>query len=136
MTMPTARQMLIILLLTAGLGLSVAYAPPGSWSMVHLVPVAIELLLLAIPPVRVLTMRVAAAVSNPSPSARRWISLGLALLSFAYLILAAKVQERELWPRSHDEQAYLIQMQMLARGRLWMPPHPLGEFFDTYFVQM
>ena len=29
---------------------------------------------------------------------------------------------------------YLLQAQMLAHGRLWMPPHPLGEFFDSFFV--
>ena len=30
---------------------------------------------------------------------------------------------------------HVLQMQMLARFRLWMPPHPMGEFFESFFVQ-
>lgn len=34
----------------------------------------------------------------------------------------------------HDEFQFHLQSQLVARGRLWMPPHPLGEFFDTFYV--
>jgi hypothetical protein len=64
-----------------------------------------------------------------------WISFAIvAVLCGAYLMIAAAVQHRDLTPLSHDEQSYLLQMQMLARGRLWMPPHPLADFFDTFMV--
>src|SRR5205085_1281309 len=52
----------------------------------------------------------------------------------AYFIFTAFHQERDLFPKTHDDQSYLIQMQMLAHGRLWMPQHPLADFFDTFYV--
>lgn len=36
----------------------------------------------------------------------------------------------------HDEFQFHLQSQLVARGRLWMPPHPLGAFFDTFYVLM
>jgi hypothetical protein len=39
-----------------------------------------------------------------------------------------------LHPQWADEQSYLIQMQMLARGRLWMPEHPAGDFFESFYL--
>ena len=37
-------------------------------------------------------------------------------------------------PALSDEYSYLLQSQMLARGRLWQPGHPLPEFFTTFQV--
>src|ERR1700690_1023091 len=34
----------------------------------------------------------------------------------------------------HDEFQFLLQTRMLAAGKLSMPPHPLADFFDTFYV--
>jgi 4-amino-4-deoxy-L-arabinose transferase-like glycosyltransferase len=33
-----------------------------------------------------------------------------------------------------DECSYAIGAQLLARGHLWLPQHPLGDFFDSFFL--
>jgi 4-amino-4-deoxy-L-arabinose transferase-like glycosyltransferase len=50
------------------------------------------------------------------------------------LIFNATYSERELFPKIHDEFTHLVQAQILAKGRLWLPPHPLADFFDSYFI--
>ena len=41
---------------------------------------------------------------------------------------------RDWFPRLHDEQRVLLQMRMMAHGRLWMPQHQLADFFETQHV--
>jgi hypothetical protein len=43
-------------------------------------------------------------------------------------------QIRRFHHRWHDEGSYLIQAQMLAQGRLWMPAHPAAASFETFHV--
>ena len=59
-------------------------------------------------------------------------SLAAAMFAGGYLLLTATDQHREFLPYLHDEFSYLIQAQQLARGRLWMPGHPLAPFFDSF----
>jgi hypothetical protein len=73
-------------------------------------------------------------VRSPSPAARRITTIVIALLATAYFVLSAKQQGTELVPRIHDESSYLIQTRMLLRGRLWMPQHPLADFFDSFHI--
>ena len=56
------------------------------------------------------------------------------LLAAAYFVFTAVHQGRDLFPKTHDDQSYLLQMRMLAGGRLWMPQHELADFFDTFYV--
>jgi hypothetical protein len=58
------------------------------------------------------------------------------LLATAYLAFTALHQHRELFAKIHDEGMYLLQARMLAHGRLWMPAHPLADFFETFHVQV
>jgi hypothetical protein len=51
-----------------------------------------------------------------------------ATLAFLY----ATARGRPLRPYVHDEFSYLIQAHQFARGHGWMPPHPLGPFFDSF----
>ena len=71
---------------------------------------------------------------KPGRRARWGIAAVLFGASVYYFLLSASLAERDLYPKFHDEFMYLLQSQMLARGRLWMPQHPLAEFFDSFFV--
>lgn len=75
-----------------------------------------------------------ASLEATSPAARMRIAIAVGLLATVYLILTAHLQGRDLFAKTHDDQSYLLQMQMLARFRLWMPQHPLADFFDTFYV--
>lgn len=63
-----------------------------------------------------------------------WMAVGVAIVAALLLYAFAASQGRPFIPTFHDEHAYLIQMQMLARGRLWMPQHPMADFFETFHV--
>ncbi len=62
------------------------------------------------------------------------IATGISIAAIVYLLLVVFIQGRPLIPLWHDEYMFLLQAQMLARLRLWMPAHPLGDFFDTFYV--
>lgn len=55
-------------------------------------------------------------------------------LSIAALYATALSSNRQFTPIFHDEFAYLLQARMFASGRLWMPAHPLADFFETFYV--
>jgi hypothetical protein len=62
------------------------------------------------------------------------VLVGLAVA--IWLIFQANRRPDEMFPRIHDEHAYLIQARMLARGHLWLKPYPpaVAPFFDTFYV--
>jgi hypothetical protein len=51
-----------------------------------------------------------------------------------YLFATAWWQGTDLVPKVVDESSYLIQIRMLASGRLWMGPHPpeIRPFFEAF----
>lgn len=69
---------------------------------------------------------------NPSDRARAWTTAVVWAMAFVYLLLTARQQHRDLFPRIHDECSYTIQAKMLAGGHLWLPRHELGDFFETF----
>src|SRR5258705_9444821 len=73
---------------------------------------------------------------RPRPSAKvRAITFTiLFVISARYFLFSADAAGRGLFPTLHDEFMYLLQARMLARGRLWMPAHPLADFFDCFNV--
>ena len=71
---------------------------------------------------------------HPSLRTRLIAALLIAGLATTFLIATSLYYDRYLKPMWHDEFAYAIQTRMLAQGRLWMPAHPLGEFFETFYV--
>ncbi|MGB7157093.1 MAG: hypothetical protein WBD40_03440 [Tepidisphaeraceae bacterium] len=73
-------------------------------------------------------------ISHPSDAARRRIAFGIGLLTSAYLYVTASWQGRTFQPRWHDEFMALLQARMMSIGRLWMPPLPNGDFFDSFYV--
>src|SRR5439155_14127785 len=87
-----------------------------------------------IPPIARPLSRGLDRLRRPGRRARWVIAAVLFGGSVYYFLLSASLAGRDLYPKFHDEFMYLLQSQMLARGRLWMPQHPLAEFFDSFFV--
>jgi hypothetical protein len=77
---------------------------------------------------------VAQKLRAPSPRKRAWIGVAIAVFAASYLALTAVHQDRDFFAKTHDECSYLLQTHMLAHGRLWMPSHPLADFFDSFYV--
>lgn len=92
--------------------------------------------LAATPATRMRIARALAAVRNPTVRARRWTTLTVCVVAIAYMLVTALYQQRELIPKFHDEHMHLLQMQMLARGKLWMAQHLLADFFETFHVMV
>ena len=87
-----------------------------------------------VPAVRRAVLAVVARVRAPSPRSLERAAVGVALAATCYFVFTAFLQDRDLFPKTHDEGSYVIGLRMLARGRLWMPQHPLADFFDTFYV--
>ena len=71
---------------------------------------------------------------NPTAAKRRFITLLVFLTTSLYLALTALRQHRDFGFRVQDEMMYLVQVQMLARGHLTLPPHPMADFFQTFYL--
>ena len=97
-------------------------------------PFAVSAVLCLIPPVRGAVAALLDRLRNPSPRSRTLTTLAFALLACAYLYGTARWQGRDVSAKEQDESMYLIQTQMLARGRLWMPQHPCADFFESFHV--
>lgn len=52
--------------------------------------------------------------------------------SIALLYLQAVQQSRDFGLHYQDEYSYRIQTRMVAQDKLWMPEHPLAEFFQNF----
>src|SRR3954467_10029879 len=102
---------------------------PGRWALLALTAV-----LSLLPGIPQRMTRVLDRVRNPSPRALDWATIAISLGATAYFVFTAFNQDRDLFPKTHDEGSYVIGLRMLARGRLWMPQHPLADFFDTFYV--
>ena len=73
-------------------------------------------------------------ISGPSATNRTRAAIGIAIASCFYLTFTAHRQDRDFFPKTLDDQSYVIQMHMLAHGKLWMPSHPCADFFDTFHM--
>lgn len=78
--------------------------------------------------------RILRRLRRPSAGTTNIAAFAIAIVAAGYFILTAYLQDRDLFPKTHDDCSYLIQMQMLARGRLWMPGLPLPDFFDSFYI--
>jgi 4-amino-4-deoxy-L-arabinose transferase-like glycosyltransferase len=130
---PTAPKRLIFALLLIGIALFAADSDlRASWPqyVVALLASGIGLL----PSVRRRSTTLLEKLRVPSPRAK-WLTFAIVfVLCNRYFALSAAHAGRYLSPQFHDEFMYLLQARMLARGRLWMPQHPLADFFDSFFV--
>jgi hypothetical protein len=121
----------VVLYITLPPGPAGQHARTATWRWVTAIAVALFALL---PPIHRIIFRGMEKVRHPSAGARWKIAVIVALVAAGYFLLTALNQDRDFFAKTHDECAYLIQTQMLARGKLWMPAHPLHDFFDTFYV--
>jgi hypothetical protein len=94
----------------------------------------ISAILALIPAVRDRVAGLVDLTRHPSPRTRRRVALVIAVLSSLYLFWTESRQGRDFYAKEQDESMYLIQSQMLARGRLWMPAHAHADFFESFHV--
>jgi hypothetical protein len=76
------------------------------------------------------------AVLSPTARLLREPVAGVAVgfASVLYLVSTALHSGRTLAPSWGDDQAYMLQLRMLATGRLWTVAHPLADFFENCFI--
>lgn len=87
-------------------------------------------------PLRRGSLRVWRWFERLSRTGRNRFALGLCVAGCVILPMIAMLAGRPVDMMWHDEFQFHLQSQLVARGKLWMPPHPLGEFFDTFYVLM
>ena len=129
---PIFRRVVVALLLLLGLVCSLRFGAVGPVTPSPLVVAAVLALVFGMSLVLPRDVDLLAQVRSPSRRAANWTAVGIAL--GAVLLLYVFASGRPFVPTFHDEHAHVIQMQMLARGRLWMPAHPLADFFETFHV--
>lgn len=71
---------------------------------------------------------------NLSRGGRRLLTLFVWLVASLYLAYTAHRQGRDFSFKTQDEFMYLVQVQALAHGHLWMPQHPMADFFQEFYV--
>ena len=74
------------------------------------------------------------ALRHPTRRRRAVAAVCIAVVACAYLLFTGLRQQRDLFPKYHDEHMHLVQMQLLAHGTLWRAPHPLADAFETFHV--
>jgi hypothetical protein len=69
-----------------------------------------------------------------TPVGRRWTTAVVFVVATAYLLMTAHFQGRDLDMNIQDEFMYLVQSQLIAHGHLWLPAHPMADFFQELFL--
>jgi hypothetical protein len=87
-----------------------------------------------IPPARRFVFAQLQRMRDPSPAARAWSAVAIAIASTCYLLWTGHYQHRDFIAKFHDEFMHLLQIQMLAHGHLWYPQHPLADFFESFHI--
>jgi hypothetical protein len=92
------------------------------------------IVLMCVPPVHRRMAATFERVRHPSRRTRAFVAVVIAIVASAYLVFTAWRQGRPFEMSYHDEFMYRLQTTLMAHGRLWMPAHPLADFFDTFYV--
>jgi 4-amino-4-deoxy-L-arabinose transferase-like glycosyltransferase len=122
-----------ILLLFLGIILWLSLTPPhgpGWYWPIPLLAAAIGF----IPPINRSIGDFLDRISHPSPRRRCIASVAVASFASLFFFGLAIIQGRDFYPKFHDEFSYLIQTQMVARGRLWMPALAIPRFFESPYL--
>ena len=131
---PQFRRLVAVLLLLVGVTCWLSFGAANGLSRLSLAVALVVLAVSLIPAVRRAAGAALDFLREPSPRTANWSAVGVGVAAAILLYAFAAGQGRPFVPTYHDEHVNLIQMHMLARGRLWMPPHPLADFFETFYV--
>jgi hypothetical protein len=123
----------------AAVGLAVWLTAGGGVAQWHrqlplVVALVLAVVIVIIPRSRRLIESLIAHAAHPTPTRRAQTAVAVALVASLYLGFTAHRQGRYLRPHWHDELSYAVQARMLASGHLSMPPHPMRDFFETYYL--
>jgi hypothetical protein len=129
-----SRPIAVLLLLFLGALLWLALGNGRGIGITRWLIVALTAVAATLPPVGNAIYCITEKIRRPSPRAIDWTALLIGIISAAYFIVTAFAQDRDLFPKTHDDCSYAIGMQMLARGHLWMPPLPLPDFFESFYI--
>jgi hypothetical protein len=129
-TSPT-RKWIVALLLVLGLQFWLIGAY-GYWGRNFQVGILVGVFALAgVGPLRRKVFVGIERLRRPTPMMRAWTGLGVGLAAAGLIYWTAIYDGRSFGPHVHDEFVYQIAARQLAAGRLWMPWHPLADFFES-----
>src|SRR5580692_1519153 len=104
----------------------------GNWGRNYQVEIVAGVFALAaVGPVRRKIFAGIERLRRPTPRGRAWMTLGVGLAAGGLFYWTAVYDGRSFEPHVHDEFVYQIAARQLAIGRLWMPRHPLADFFES-----
>ena len=133
--MPQQKPMLVLAVCVIGAAMwwviPRPFVPVPVWAW--LISLA-ALVACAVPSVAAKLLSLIDRLRNPSPRNRFRTACAIAVLSCIYLAFTAHRQDRDFFAKTLDDQSYVIQMRMLAQGKLWMPQHASADFFDTFHM--
>jgi hypothetical protein len=129
------RPWLVVALLIFGVEVSLNCSPNFDFTTPFQRNLIIVVLALALLPITARPIAYALdRFQRISRRTRRILTILVFLAATGMLLHAIHMQRRDLGLKYHDEFSYALQARMLASGRLWMPPHPLSDFFDSFQV--
>jgi hypothetical protein len=135
--MPPARGALHAALAAAllvGLAMCALIGDRDGWTAAQLIALAAAAVVAAVPQTRRVVLAWLDRLGGLDQAAARRATLLCFVAALLYLLGTAYVQGRDLIPQWHDHQMTLLQAAMLAHGKLWLPPHPCADFFETFYV--
>jgi hypothetical protein len=129
----SARRPAILGLLAVGLLVWALCLGCATGSLLQWAFAGVLVVLLFFPPLGARIEKIIAATRKPTPRRARWIALAVAVCAVASFLITAYVQSWDFILRFQDEHSYALQLQMLAHGRLWMPPLDprIADFFSS-----
>jgi hypothetical protein len=133
-TAPVANRVAAVALLASGAALWAFLGAGSGMGTVRWTVIAAATAIALLPPVSRQVNRLLDRLRRPSPRSIRWATILIAIIAAGYFVLTAILQRRDLFPKTHDECSYYLGMQLLARGRLFLPSHPLADFFESFYI--
>jgi hypothetical protein len=129
------EQFAVVALLLVGLFLwLVVLQGEKRRSAMIVIPIAVAAA--AIPDSRRFILKTAESLDRAARRNRGIWAVGVATAVGLYLLIQVAEHRDDIFPKFHDEHSYMIQAQMLASGRLWMPAYPaeIQPFFDNFHI--
>lgn len=114
------------------------WVKPSSWQLAvgteTTLAFVTSAVVVAAPAVRRQIGRALGRLRRLSPRGQRRGFVIATVASFVIILVLNLLTKSAMGVLWHDEHQFLLQSQMLARGRLWLPPHELADSFDTFYV--